>query len=62
MSLLGFGISIIGDAIMIRTLGAEFSDWFFEGLIGLIVFNSGIGLFGKAVILRIQLNQGSNTK
>lgn len=56
MFLLGFGISIIGDAIMQRTLGADFLVWFFEGLLGLIVFNSGVGIFGKAVILRIELN------
>lgn len=56
MFLLGFGISIIGDAIMQRTLHAEFSVWFFEGLLGLIVFNAGVGIFGKAVILRIELN------
>ena len=56
MSLLGIGLSIIGDAVMNRVEGVTFAFWFLEGLAGLILFNSGIGTFGKAVLLRWQLD------
>lgn len=56
LSLTGLGISIIGDAIMMRVNHAEFFLWFLQGLLGLVLFNSGISLFGQAVIYKIDIN------
>jgi len=48
--LTGFGISVIGEAIAAKITEG---DWFLVGTLGLIVFNSGICLFGEAVKLSV---------
>ncbi|NOS56804.1 MAG: hypothetical protein HOP37_11185 [Cyclobacteriaceae bacterium] len=47
LMLVGLGLSMAIDAGFKR-YGGE--PWFFYGAIALIVFNSGISLFGQAVI------------
>jgi len=51
----GFGLSLVGDAIMVRAAGATFWRWFAYGALALVVTNTGLCLFGQAVIYRIQL-------
>lgn len=47
--LIGFGISVIGQAIGAKTKGKSFLRWFFTGTIGLILINSGVAIFGEAI-------------
>lgn len=47
--LIGFGMSIIGQAIAAKIKQKGFLSWFFLGTVGLVIFNSGIALFGEAV-------------
>jgi hypothetical protein len=52
--LIGLGVSLICEAAMVKYSGAELSVWFTYGTIALIVFNSGIALFGDAVLQRVR--------
>ncbi len=53
--LFGFGLSLVGDAILVRAQGAAFRWWFAYGTLALVVTNSGLCVFGQAVVYRIQL-------
>lgn len=49
LSLVGAGLCVFAEAALARHDGAEFSAWFVEGLISLIMINGGISVFGNAV-------------
>jgi hypothetical protein len=49
LALIGFGLSITGQAIAAKSRGRGFLVWFIMGTLGLIVVNSGVALFGEAV-------------
>jgi divalent metal cation (Fe/Co/Zn/Cd) transporter len=53
--LIGFGISLTGEAILIKSQTDNFWIWGAWGSFALIVLNSGISLFGRAVIERIKI-------
>jgi hypothetical protein len=44
--IIGFGLSLTGDAMISKARGR---GWFLKGTIGLIVFNAGIAVFGEAI-------------
>ncbi len=47
--IIGLGISLIGQAIVIKAKGKGFLGWFIMGMLGLIAFNGGVSIFGEAV-------------
>jgi hypothetical protein len=47
--IIGFGLSITGDAMISKAKGR---GWFLKGTLGLIVFNAGIAVFGEAIKTR----------
>ncbi len=49
LALIGFGMSITGQAIGAKAKGKPFWRWFLVGTLGLIVLNSGVAIFGEAV-------------
>jgi hypothetical protein len=49
LSLIGFGMSITGQAIAAKSQQKSFWRWFAQGTLGLCVLNSGIAVFGEAV-------------
>jgi hypothetical protein len=49
LSLIGFGLSVTGDAIMLRAAKKGFWRWFLRGTLGLCILNAGISVFGDAV-------------
>lgn len=55
--LLGFGISLSGEALIRKYEAKDWQDWFWWGTLALVVINSGISLFGKAITLRVRLDQ-----
>ena len=53
LATIGFGVSIVGYAVELRTLEAGFWPWFLWGTLGLVVLNSGVAMFGEAVKHRV---------
>lgn len=53
LSLTGFGLSLLGEAIIAKY---EKRPWFWLGTLSLVVVNSGISLIGKAVTYRVRLD------
>ena len=57
LALVGFGLSLMGEALLLKYDKAAFWDWFLLGTLSLVVINSGLALFGKGVTLRVRLDQ-----
>ena len=51
--LIGFGLSLFGQAVIYKSKGESLRKWFLWGTISLIVVNAGICVFGDAVKQRI---------
>ena len=54
--LMGFGLSLLGDSILMKSEGSDFSNWFILGTIALVVFFAGLSLFGRAVNTKSQID------
>jgi hypothetical protein len=46
--LIGFGASLLGEAIVMKSHKKSFWKWFGLGTIALIVLNSGVSIFAEA--------------
>lgn len=55
LSLTGLGLCLVADASAVKSSGAAFMTWFLYGVVGLIVFNGGIAVFGNAIKTKIHL-------
>lgn len=55
LTLIGFGVSVVGYAVELRTTGVTRAAWFGWGTAGLIILNSGVACFGEAVKHRVLL-------
>jgi hypothetical protein len=58
--LIGAGLSMAVDAGLYRMKGADTINWVLYGTLALIAFNSGLCVFGQAIIEKIRgqrLNQ-----
>ncbi|MGD1846627.1 MAG: hypothetical protein ACFB10_14665 [Salibacteraceae bacterium] len=53
----GFGLSLLGEAILQRVTGASFWTWTTWGTAALIVTNSGLCLFGQAIVERGRITE-----
>ena len=51
--LIGFGLSLLGEAIMLKY---ENKPFFWLGTLALIVINSGLCFFGNAIRYRIKMD------
>ncbi len=49
LTLIGAGMSITGEAIILKSEAVTWWKWVLSGTLGLIVLNSGISIFGEAV-------------
>ncbi len=47
--LTGLGLTLFGMTTNMVRNDVSFAKWFFPGLLSLIIFNSGIALFGEAI-------------
>jgi drug/metabolite transporter (DMT)-like permease len=57
-SLLGAGLCILIEAGFAKhAVNTTWQSWFWLGLLGLIVFNSGIGFIGTAIQYKIKLDE-----
>lgn len=52
--IIGFGASLIAEAAMLKASGGETWSWVGYGTIALVVFNSGISVFGGAILHRVR--------
>jgi hypothetical protein len=52
--LIGAGVSIVGEAIIIKATGGS---WFWVGTAGLVVLNAGVSVFGQGVVYRSLLTR-----
>jgi membrane protein DedA with SNARE-associated domain len=57
LAVFGFGLSLMGEALIKKYEADTWQDWFWIGTAALIVTNTGLALFGKAVVLRVRLDQ-----
>ena len=57
LAVIGFGLSLMGEALLIKQAAENWTEWFGIGTFSLIVVNAGIALFGKAVTLRVKLDR-----
>ena len=55
--LLGAGLSVFGEAVILKSGGAGFGKWFAWGTVSLIIFNTGISFVGRAVGYRVRLDR-----
>lgn len=53
----GFGLSLMGEALIRKYEATQWQDWFWIGTLALVVTNAGLALFGKAITLRVKLDQ-----
>ena len=51
----GFGASLLGHAVQLKTEKAGFVTWFAWGTLSLVVLNAGLAIFGEAVKHRVLL-------
>ncbi len=49
LTLIGTGISITGEAIILKSQSTTMWIWIALGTLGLIILNAGISVFGEAV-------------
>ncbi|MFT6971462.1 MAG: hypothetical protein ACJAXX_002031 [Roseivirga sp.] len=62
LSLIGLGLSVMGEALIRKYEAEIWQDWFWWGTAALITINTGISLFGKAVTLRVRLDQNNESR
>ena len=58
LTVIGFGACLIAEAAMLKYSGAATWDWVLYGTVALVVFNSGLSLFGDSIIHRIRYERG----
>ncbi|GAB5523113.1 MAG: hypothetical protein Roseis2KO_09850 [Roseivirga sp.] len=57
LALVGLGLSLMGEALILKYEQADFTKWFWLGTLALVVINSGLAVFGKAITLRVRLDR-----
>lgn len=55
LTLIGLGVSLSGEATLLKGAAAPTWHWVAIGTLGLVVLNSGIAVFGDAVKRRLWL-------
>lgn len=55
--LTGLGLSITGEAIILKTTTEASLLWIATGTLGLVIFNTGLALVAKAAVLLAELRR-----
>ncbi|MFP4509312.1 MAG: hypothetical protein ACLFNQ_04205 [Spirochaetaceae bacterium] len=53
--LIGAGVSVVGEAIILKQGAESVGDWFWMGTLGLVILNSGVSVFGQGVVTRARM-------
>lgn len=51
--LVGFGLSLLGHAAIVKARGGEMRKWFLLGTLALISVGAGLSIFGDAIKHRV---------
>ena len=54
---MGFGLSVMGEAIIAKSLEKPFITWFLTGTVSLSLIFAGLSLFGQAVVYKTLIDQ-----
>lgn len=54
--LMGFGLSLLGNSIMMKYENDILFEWFIVGTVALSLFFAGLSVFGNAVINKSQID------
>ncbi len=54
LATVGFGACLIAEAAMLKFEGAPTLQWVGYGTLALVVFNTGLSLFGDAILHRVR--------
>jgi hypothetical protein len=57
---MGFGFSVMGEALIAKASGKSFVNWFLVGTAGLALIFAGLSVFGQAVVYKSILDQNKN--
>jgi hypothetical protein len=60
LSIIGFGLCLVLDAAFLKYAGASTLHWVAYGTLALVVFNSGVSIFGDAVKHRVHWENAQN--
>ncbi len=55
--LIGAGLSVFGEALLLKYDGAGFREWFVWGTLSLVLINAGISLFGQGVVYKVKFER-----
>lgn len=55
--LIGLGLSLFGQAVILKYDQSPFLVWFWTGTLSLTFINAGISIFGQAVVLKVKLDE-----
>jgi hypothetical protein len=54
LAIIGFGACLIAEAAMVKYSGGS---WFWYGTLALVVFNSGLCIFGNSILHRVRFER-----
>ena len=54
---MGFGLSLLGEAILMKAAEDTFWGWFAMGTVALSIKFAGLSLFGQAIVFKSQIDQ-----
>ncbi|SIT16355.1 hypothetical protein [Belliella pelovolcani] len=60
--LMGFGLSLFGDAVILKSSGQDWVSWFLMGTCALVFFFAGLSIFGKATVYKNKLSSKGKKK
>lgn len=55
--LMGFGLSLLGEASILKWESAGFLYWFGLGTLALAIFFAGLSLFGQATVFKSKIDR-----
>jgi hypothetical protein len=58
--IMGFGLSVMGEALIAKAMGKVFLNWFLVGTAGLALIFAGLSFFGQAIVYKCILDQNKN--
>jgi hypothetical protein len=55
LALIGLGLCLFSEIAYVKHQGAQTSTWVIFGTFSLVIINSGIAIFGKAVVYKTEI-------
>jgi hypothetical protein len=59
LATIGFGACLIAEAAMVKYAGGS---WFWYGTLALVVFNSGMCIFGNSILHRVRYERAAQNE